>query len=68
MAEDGLPARPEDLFNLCGAGTQAVGRAGGAARGVYGRRRGLLGLPLCDFVFSGPGAGVGGLGPRWTDA
>ena len=57
MAEDGRAARPEDLFNLYGAGTQAVGRAGEAAGGVFGRRRGLLFIPLRDFVFSGPGAG-----------
>ena len=57
MAEDGRAARPEDIFNFRGAGAQAVGRAGEAAGGVFGRRRGLLFVPLLDFVFSGLGAG-----------
>ena len=59
---DGGAARPKDIFPFREAGAQAVGRAGGAAGAVFDRRRGLLFLPLREFLLSGPGEGRWGVG------
>ena len=59
-AVGGRAAWPKDFIFLRGAGTQAVGRAGGAAGTVFSRGRALLAGPLRALPLREPGGGVGG--------
>ena len=62
MAAAGGAARPKDLFNLHGAGPQAVGRGGGEAGRFFTRFWAILRLPIRDFQLLGPGRGRWGVG------
>ena len=64
LVVDGQAARPKDIFILCGAGGQFVGRAGGEEGAVCSRRGALLAGPLRARRRLAVSGGVGLLTPN----
>ena len=64
LVVDGQPARPRDLFILCGAGGQVVGRAGEEDGDVFDSRGGLFAAPLRASRGRPVPGGVGVLAPH----
>ena len=64
MEAAGRAARPKDLFNLRGAGGQAVGRGGGELGRFFSWNWTFLWLPFGDFLRSAAGTGGRGQDPH----